>query len=156
MCVTVWVLRYKNKKNGDRGTIVFTATLRRIGGLGGLMMAPRRSIGCGACIPKLTTPRHRGRLLCLGSSQAKASTLRGRHRRFDGGSVFHTVGLFVRAPLLSLLVMQQKCWYHHLQQVIIQSLFHTTTYTPGTTYIYVVYPVNCTGVCSTHTHPYCN
>ena len=29
MCVTVWVLRYKNKKNGDRGTIVFTATLRR-------------------------------------------------------------------------------------------------------------------------------
>ena len=24
MCVTVWVLRYKNKKNGDRGTIVFT------------------------------------------------------------------------------------------------------------------------------------
>ena len=27
MCVTVWVLRYKNKKNGDRGTIVFTATL---------------------------------------------------------------------------------------------------------------------------------
>ena len=29
MCVTVWVLRYKNKKNGDRGTIVFTATLRQ-------------------------------------------------------------------------------------------------------------------------------
>ena len=28
MCVTVWVLRYKNKKNGDRGTIVFTATLK--------------------------------------------------------------------------------------------------------------------------------
>ena len=27
MCVTVWVLRYKNKKSGDRGTIVFTATL---------------------------------------------------------------------------------------------------------------------------------
>ena len=30
MCVTVWVLRYKNKKNGDRGTIVFTATLSTI------------------------------------------------------------------------------------------------------------------------------
>ena len=29
MCVTVWVLRYKNKKNGDRGTIVFTATLKQ-------------------------------------------------------------------------------------------------------------------------------
>ena len=27
MCVTVWVLRYKKQKNGDQGTIVFTATL---------------------------------------------------------------------------------------------------------------------------------
>ena len=35
---------------------------RRIGGLGGLMMTPRRSSGCGACIPELTTRnRHRGR-----------------------------------------------------------------------------------------------
>ena len=36
-------------------------TLRRIGGLGGLMMTPRRSSGCGACIPELTTRRHHGR-----------------------------------------------------------------------------------------------
>ena len=35
--------------------------LRRIGGLGGLMMTPRRSSGCGECIPELTTRRHRGR-----------------------------------------------------------------------------------------------
>ena len=36
--------------------------LRRIGGLGGLMMTPRRSSGCGACIPGLTiTRKHRGR-----------------------------------------------------------------------------------------------
>ena len=34
---------------------------RRIGGLGSLMMTPRRSSGCGACIPGLTTRRHRGR-----------------------------------------------------------------------------------------------
>ena len=34
--------------------------LRRIGGLGGLMMTPRRSSGCGACIPELTS-RRRGR-----------------------------------------------------------------------------------------------
>ena len=33
---------------------------RRIGGLGGLM-TPLRSSGCGACIPELTTRRHRGR-----------------------------------------------------------------------------------------------
>ena len=36
--------------------------LRRIGGLGGLRMTPRRSSGCGACIPELTTRnKHRGR-----------------------------------------------------------------------------------------------
>ena len=29
--------------------------LRRVGGLGGLMMTPGRSSGCGACIPELTT-----------------------------------------------------------------------------------------------------
>ena len=34
--------------------------LRRIGGLGGLMMTPRRSSGWGACIPELTS-RRRGR-----------------------------------------------------------------------------------------------
>ena len=32
--------------------------------------------------------RRRGPLLCLGS-RAKASALRGRHRRFAGGSAFH-------------------------------------------------------------------
>ena len=35
--------------------------LRRIGGLGGLMMTPRRSSECGVCIPELTTRRDRGR-----------------------------------------------------------------------------------------------
>ena len=54
-------------------------------------------------IPELTTRRHRGRLLCLGS-RAKASTLRGRRRRFAGGSVFHTS----LPGLLSLLAAEQK------------------------------------------------
>ena len=89
--------------------------LRMVGGLGGLMMTPRRPSGCGACIPELTTRRHRGPLLCLGS-RAKASTLQGRHRRFTGGSAF----LMSFRGLLSLLATQQK-WYHHLQQVV-QSL----------------------------------
>ena len=35
--------------------------LRMVGGLRGLMMTPRRSSRCGACIPELTTRRHRGR-----------------------------------------------------------------------------------------------
>ena len=86
--------------------------LRMVGGLGGLMMTPRRSSRCGACIPELTTRRHRGPLLCLGS-RAKASTLQGRHRRFTGGSAFHMSFL----GFLSLLTTQQK-WYHHLQQVV--------------------------------------
>ena len=94
--------------------------LRMVGGLGGLMMTPRRSSGCGACIPELTTRRHRGPLLYLGS-RAKASTLRGRHRRFTGGSAFH----MYFCGLLSLLATQQK-WYHHLQQVV-QSLIPQTT-----------------------------
>ena len=50
-----------------------------VGGLGGLMMTPRRSSRRGACIHELTTRRHRGPLLYLGS-RAKAPTLRGRHR----------------------------------------------------------------------------
>ena len=82
--------------------------LRMVGALGGLMMTPRRSSGRGACIPELTTRRHRGPLLCLGS-RAKASTLQGRHRRFTGGSAFH---MSFRG-LLSLWATQQK-WYHHL------------------------------------------
>ena len=96
--------------------------LRRIGGLGGLTMAPRKSSGCGACIPELTTRRHCGRLLCLGS-RAKASTLRGRHRRFAGGSVFHTSS----RGLLSLLATQQK-WFHHLQQQVVHSLIPHSYY----------------------------
>ena len=97
--------------------------LRRIGGLGGLTMAPRRSSGCGACIPELTTRRHRGRLLCL-SSRAKASKLQGRHTRFAGGSVFHTPF----RGLLSLLATQQK-WYNNLQQQVVQSLIPHNYYT---------------------------
>ena len=60
--------------------------LRRIGGLGGLMMTPRRSSGWGACIPELTS-RRRGRSQAPWTigSRAKASTLRGRHIRFAGG-----------------------------------------------------------------------
>ena len=93
--------------------------LRRIGGLGGLMVTPRRSRGCGACIPELTTrTRHRGRLLCLGS-RAKASTLQKRDRRFAGGSAFH---MSFRG-LLFLLAPRQK-WYHHLQQVVQNLILH--------------------------------
>ena len=64
-------------------------------------------------------------VICLGS-RAKASTLRGRHTRFAGGSVFHTYF----HGLLSLLAIQQK-WYHHLQQQVVQVWFHiiTITYT---------------------------
>ena len=114
--------------------------LRMVGGLGDLMMTPRRPSECGARIPELTTRRHRGPLLCLGS-RAKASTLEGRHRRFTGGSVFH---MSFRG-LLSLLATQQK-WYHHLQQVVPSLLPHN----------YRQYWCTQQTACSTHTHPYCN
>ena len=66
---------------------------------GGLRMTPPRSSGCGACIPELTTARrHRGQLLCLLGSRAKASTLQGEHRRFMDDSALHTS--FRGAPLL--------------------------------------------------------
>ena len=123
--------------------------LRRIGGLGGLMMAPRRSSGCGACIPELTKRRHLERLLCLGS-RAKASTLRGRHARFHGSSVFHTWYAFSWAPLLLGNTAQQK-WYHHLQQQLEQSLIPHNNY-----YIYQVQHIYYAGVPSNlyvaHTH----
>ena len=70
------------------------------------MMTPGRSSGCGACITELTTRRHRGPLLCLGS-RAKASTLEGRQRRFTGGSAFH----MSFCGLLSLLATQQKLYH---------------------------------------------
>ena len=116
--------------------------LRMVGSLGGLMMTPRRSSGCGACIPELTTRRHSGPLLCLGS-RAKASTLEGRHRRFTGGSAFH----MSYRGLLSLLATQQK-WYHHLQQVVQSLIPHN----------YRQYWCTQQTACSTHTytHPYCN
>ena len=114
--------------------------VKMVGGLGGLMMTPRRSGGCGACIPELTKRRHRGPLLCLGS-RAKASRLEGRHRRFTGGSAFH---MSFRGHL-SLLATQQK-WYYHLQQVV-QSLI---------THNYRQYWCTQQLAYSTHTHPYCN
>ena len=129
-----------------------------IGGLGGLMMTPRRPSGCGACIPELTTRRHRGRLLCLGS-RAKASTLQGWHRCFTGGSAFH---MYFRG-LLSLLATQQK-WYHHLQQVVQSSIphnyrqywciqqtvdyvEHTHTHTRTVTDLFTYEVLYCTAVC---------
>ena len=121
--------------------------LRRIGGLGGFMMTPRRSSGCGACIPELTPRRHRGQLLCLGS-RAQASTLQGRHRSFAGGSTFR----MSFCGLLSLLATQQK-WYHHLQQVV-----HTYTYADVPSELYVAHTLTrtvtelftyyCTAVCT--------
>ena len=70
-------------------------------------------------------------MLSLGG-RTKAPTLRGRHRRFAGGSVFHTSS----RGLLSLLATQQK-WFHHLQQQVVHSLIPHSYYihllhTPGT------------------------
>ena len=105
------------------------------------MMTPRRSSEYGACIPKLTTRRHRGRsqarwtvVMLRQLSQSIHKSLHGRRRRFVGGSVFHTS---LRGPL-SLLALQQNLISH--------------------TYILVQHIRRCAQqtVCSTQTHPYCN
>ena len=108
--------------------------LRRIYGLGGLMMTPGRSSGCSACIPELTTRRHRGRLSRLGS-RAKTSTLQGRYRRFAGGSAFH---MYFRG-FLSLLATKQK-WFN-LQQVVHSLIPHNN---------YILRSITCSW-CTQHT-----
>ena len=81
---------------------------RRIGGLGGLMMTPLRSSGCGACIPELTTCRYRGRsqapstIVMLVRKPSQVPTLRGRHIRFAGGPAWRVSF----RGLLSLLATQ--------------------------------------------------
>ena len=137
------IVFYSRKERGrwrQGPTCLRCLKLGMVGGLGGLMMTPRRSSGCGACISELTTRRDGGPLLCLGS-RAKASTLQGRHRRFTGGSVFH---MSFRG-LLSLLATQHK-WYHHLQQVVQSLIPHN----------YRQYRCTQQTVCSTHTPPYGN
>ena len=71
------------------------------------MMTPRRSSGCGACIPELTIRKHRGPLLCLGS-RAKASTLQ------------RGIGVSSAVPLsICIFVGSSPCWRHSRSGIII-------------------------------------
>ena len=115
--------------------------LRMVGGLGGLMMTPRRLSGCGACIPELTTRRHRGTLLCLGS-RAKASTLEGRHRRFHRRFRFPYV--FSWAPLL--VGDTAEAVSSSATSRTVELIRHN----------YKQYWCTQQTACSTHTHTYCN
>ena len=74
------------------------------------------------------------------SSQAKAFTLKGRHRRFVGDSAFHTS--LRGAPLL--VGEQQKKWYHHILQKVQNLMPHDyikscTVYTGVQQYVLVDY-----------------
>ena len=88
--------------------------LRRIGGLGGLMMTPRRSSGCGACILELTTRRHRGRsqapwtivMLVRKPSQS----IHTSRETYVSPAVPHAVCLFVASS---------PCWRHSRSGIII-------------------------------------
>ena len=62
-----FLLKRRERALAARSSCLICSKLRRIGGLGGLRMTPRRSSDCGACIPESTTHRHCGRLICLGS-----------------------------------------------------------------------------------------
>ena len=82
------------------------------------------------------------KVVMLGS-QAKASTLQGRHRRFAGGFAFHMSFLG-----LLLLATQQKWYHHHLQQQFVQSLIPHN-------YIQNIRLCTKQTVCSTHTKLNC-
>ena len=115
------------------------------------MMTPRRSRGCGACIPELTTRRHSG----LSQAPWTVVMLRQpKHPHFMGGvDVLSAVPYSIPGTsfrgLLSLLATQQK-WCYHLHQV--QNLI------PHNYYILVQHIRWCTQqpVRGTHLHPYSN
>ena len=65
------------------------------------------------------------------SSQAKAFTLQGRHRRFVGDSAFHTS--LRGAPLL---VGEQQKWFHQILQKVQNLMPHD--YIPSCTVVYTV------------------
>ena len=88
--------------------------LRRIGGLGGLMMTPRRSSGCGACIPELTIRRHRGR------SQAPwtiVMLVRKPSQNIQTSRETYTFRRRSRMPCL--FVASSPCWQHSRSGIII-------------------------------------
>ena len=101
------------------------------------MMTPRRSSGCGACIPELTTRRHRGRLLCFVRQPSQSIHTSRETRTFRRR--FRIPHISFRG-LLSLLATQQ-IWYHHLQ--LVQSLIP---------HDYRQYRCTRQTVCSTHIH----
>ena len=100
--------------------------LRRVGGLGGLMMASRRSSsGCRACIPESITRRLRGRLSCL--VRQPSQSIHTSRDTYTFRRRFRIPYVFSWAPLL---VGKQKKWYRHLQQVV-QSLIPNNYYSTG-------------------------
>ena len=74
------------------------------------MMSPRRSSGCGGCIPELTSRRHRGPLLCLGSRAIKHLHLKG------GIDVSPAVPHFI-----CIFVGSSPCWRHSRSGIIISN-----------------------------------
>ena len=82
--------------------------LRMVGGLGGLMMTPRRSSGCGACIPELTTRRG-----TVDRCYAWAAEL--KHPHLKGG-----IDVSPAVPLsICLFVGSSSCWRHSRSGIII-------------------------------------
>ena len=86
------------------------------------------------------------------SSRAKAFTLKGRHRRFVGGSAFHTS--LRGAPLL---VGEQQKWYQQILQKVQNLMPHEscTVYTVEQEYVLVdYYSFHLTSGASTAVGPY--
>ena len=143
------IVFYSREERGrwrQRPRCLRCSKLRRIGGSGGLMMTPRRSSGCGACIPELTTRRDRGR------SQAPWTIVmlvrkQPKHPHFEGDiyvspAVPHAVCLFVASS---------PCWRHSRSGITICNSSSTEF---ASTSLYSIYIRSCPQqtVCSTPTH----
>ena len=93
------------------------------------MMTPRRSSGCGACIPELTTRRHRGRSQApwtvagtVDRCYAWAAEL--KHPHLKGG-----IDVSPAVPLsICLFVGSSPCWRHSRSGIIICNKSYSRVY----------------------------
>ena len=121
--------------------------LRMVGGLGGLMMTPRRSSRCGACIPELTARRPAPWTVAgtVDRCYAWAAELKNPHLK--GG-----IDVSPAVPLsICLFVGFSPCWRHRRS-----GISSATSRTELIPHNYRQYWCTQQTTCSTHTHPCCN
>ena len=123
--------------------------LRRIGGFGALMMTPRRSSGCGACVPELTTRRHRGR------SQAPWTIVMLVRKPSQSIHTSRETYTFRRRSRMPCVFSWPPLLVGDTVEVVSSSATSSSTEFASTS-LYIIYIRSCPQqtACSTHTHQY--